>query len=505
MTIELQIRNNAVNPLFVLLIASVGCGMTVLDTNIVSVILPTIARDLGASFADIEWVISSYVLCFASLLLPAGAVADRFGRKRVFLSGIILFGLASLLCGEAWSAPALYLARAIQGAGAAFLLAPALSIIGHTFHEEAERKRAWSIWGAMMGLTMVVAPIIGGMIAMWLGWRWAFSINVPIGAVLAGAVILFVRESVDADARALDPAGILSFAATMFGFTLGLIDGQAYGWVSPHALLGFGVGLCGLACFLIVESMQRRPMFDLGLLRNRRFVGAVLAMFSYAACAQVMTSLLPLFRQNGMGRTALQAGSEMMPFALAMLLFPYVGRRLSSRWRSHQILAVGLVVVAVGDVLTGWGASQRLWPLIILGMGVLGSGGGLLNGETQNGIMRTIPHNRAGMASGISTSSRFAGILLGFAVLSGVLATLARNLIGQLSCEGGLCDNVHRFADAVVSGDLSSALDNISIGSRPAALELAHHAYASGFSGAMLLAAVIAALSALLVGVLMRE
>ncbi len=505
MTIELQVRSSAVNPLFVLLVASAGCAMTVLDTNIVAVVLPTIARDLGASFADVEWVISSYVLCFASLLLPAGAVADRFGRKRVFLSGIILFGLASLLCGEAWSAPALYLARGFQGVGAAFLLAPALAIIGHTFHGEAERKRAWAVWGGIMGLTMVVAPIIGGMIAVWLGWRWAFNINVPVCAVLAGAVVVFVRESADADTRGLDPAGIISFAATMFGLTLGLINGQAYGWVSPNALLGFGVGLCGLACFLIVESMQRRPMLDLGLLRNRRFVGAVLAMFAYAACAQVMASLLPLFLQNGMGRTAMQAGAAMMPFAVAMLLFPYIGRRLSSRWRSHQILVVGLVVVAAGDALAAWGASERLWPLIFLGMGVLGSGGGLLNGETQNGIMGTVPRNRAGMASGISTTSRFAGILLGFAVLSGVLATFTRSLVGQSACQAKLCDNVHRFADAVVSGDLSTALDNVSIGARPAALELAHHAYAGGFSGAMLLAAAIAALSALLVGVLMRE
>jgi MFS family permease len=181
--------------------------MTVLDTNVVAVVLPTIARDLGASFADVEWVVSTYVLCFATLLLPAGSIADRFGRRKVFLGGIGLFALASLLCGAAPSAPALYLARGAQGVGAAFLLAPALAIIGHAFHDVAERARAWAIWGGIMGLTMVLAPIIGGVIAYGLGWRWAFYVNVPICIVVAVAVVCLIEESLDAAASKLDPPG----------------------------------------------------------------------------------------------------------------------------------------------------------------------------------------------------------------------------------------------------------------------------------------------------------
>ena len=191
--------------------------MTVLDTNVVAVVLPTIARDLGASFADVEWVVSTYVLCFAALLLPAGSIADRLGRRKVFLGGIGLFALASLLCGAAPSAPALYLARGAQGVGAAFLLAPALAIIGHAFHDEAERARAWAIWGGIMGLTMVLAPIIGGVIAYGLGWRWAFYVNVPVCALLGTAVLPLIQESRDSEARGLDPGGIVLFAASMFG------------------------------------------------------------------------------------------------------------------------------------------------------------------------------------------------------------------------------------------------------------------------------------------------
>jgi len=165
-------RNNSI-----LFVASMGCAMTVLDTNIVGVVLPTIARGLGATFADIEWVISAYVLCFSSFLLPAGSLADRFGRKRIFLYGIALFALASLACGWAATASMLYAARALQGIGAAFLLAPALAIIGHTFHAKQERDRAWAIWGGVMGLTMVLSPLAGGVISTFFGWRWAFFIT----------------------------------------------------------------------------------------------------------------------------------------------------------------------------------------------------------------------------------------------------------------------------------------------------------------------------------------
>jgi EmrB/QacA subfamily drug resistance transporter len=504
LSIETQTRRTGVNPLLTLLTASMGCTLTVLDTNIVAIVLPSIARDLGASFADVEWVISSYVLCFASLLLPAGAIADRLGRRRIFLVGIAIFALASLLCALAWSAAALYLARAFQGVGAAFLLAPALAIIGHSFHEESERNRAWAIWGGMMGLTMVLAPIIGGVVAFALGWRWAFNINVPICVLLAGAVLMLVDESKDDNARRLDPAGILLFAASMFGLTAGLINGQAHGWGSTSALASFGAGLLGALAFVIVESRQHRPMLDLTLFRNQRFIGAVLAMFAYAFCTQVMASLLPLFLQNGLGRTPLQAGFAMLPFALAMLALPYVGRRLGHTLTSRQVLVLGLAVAAVGNALTSWGAHLGVWPIVMVGMAVLGSGGGLLNGETQKAIMGTVTRDRAGMASGISTTSRFSGILLGFAVLSGVLATKTRSALTSACMGAGVCDHAQKFADAVVAGDFPQAVAGMEAGARALAMEQARLAYSGGFSAALLVAAVIAGVSAVLVGLLMR-
>jgi EmrB/QacA subfamily drug resistance transporter len=504
MSIELSLERPAVNPLLVLLTASTGCTMTVLDTNVVAIVLPTVARDFRASFADIEWMISTYVLCFASLLLPAGAIADRFGRRRIFLIGIGAFAATSLLCGLAPSAMALYLARALQGASAAFLLAPALAIIGHSFHGEAERNRAWAIWGGMMGLTMVLAPIIGGVIDYALGWRWAFHINVPICGLLAVAAALLVTESCDAGARRLDPAGILSFTASMFGLTWALINGQANGWTSTSAMTGFIGGALALTVFVIAERAQERPMLDLQLFWHSRFVGAVWAMFAYAACAQVMASMLPLFLQNGLGRTALAAGFAMLPFALAMLAFPHVGRLLGGHLTSRGILTLGLVVVGIGDALTGWGAHLGASPIVMCGMLVLGSGGGLLNGETQKAIMSAVPRERAGMASGISTTSRFSGILLGFAMLSGILATTVRDTLAASSCQGP-CRQTAGFADAVVAGDLPHAVAGLTGVARDIAIEQAQSAYSGGFSAALLTAGLISVISALGVSRLMRN
>lgn len=488
----------------ILLVASAGCAMTVLDTNVVGIVLPAIARDLQASFAQVEWVISAYVLCFAALLLPAGSIADRYGRRRVFLAGITVFALASLACGLAPSAPGLYLARGAQGVGAAFLLAPSLAIIGHRFHEEPARGRAWGVWGGIMGLTMVVAPLIGGAINGLLGWRWAFHVNIPICALLAGAVLRHVDESRDTHARRLDYPGIVLFALGMFCATWALIQGPVHGWDSSPVVSGGVAGLALFAAFGWVERRMPHPMLDLDIFAAWPFRGAVMAMFAYAASVQVMASLLPQFLQNGRGHGPLEAAMAMLPFGLAMLFFPQVGRRLSSRLNSAGILTLGLGVVALGNFIMIYAARQHGEAASIIGMCTLGMGGGLLNGETQKAIMGTIPPHRAGMASGISTTSRFSGILLGFAGLGAVLASNARSALehampaARLTTEAGFVDNV-------VAGDLDRAVTAYPASLAATVAAIARNGYSIGFSHAFLAAALLAGGSAAAVFVSMKK
>lgn len=290
----------------------------------------------------------------------------------------------------------------------------------------------------------------------------------------------------------------------MFGLTWGMINGQAVGWGSSKALAGFIGGGIALSVFIVGERAQSRPMLDLGLFSNPRFLGAVWAMFAYAASAQVMASMLPLFLQNGLGRSAFQAGFAMLPFAMAMLVFPHIGRILERRISSVGILTAGLALVAIGNGITAWGAHTLIWPEVMVGMIILGSGGGLLNGETQKAIMSVVPRERSGMASGISTTSRFSGILLGFAMLSGILATRVRTWINASGC-GTNCQDPAGFADSIVAGDLPSALAGLEGPARGVAIQYARQAFSIGFSAALLTAAGLALTSSILVYVLMRR
>jgi len=479
----------------VLLLASAGCALTVLDTNVVGVVLPTIARDLSASFADIEWVVSAYVLCFASLLLPAGTLADRIGRRRLYLIGLVLFALTSVACGLAAQAGALYLARAGQGAAAAFMLAPALSLIGHAHQDPARRARAWAIWGAIMGLTMVLAPLIGGAIATWLGWRWAFHINLPLCLLLAALSGRYVPESRDPVRRRIDVAGVVLFAGSMLSWTWALIRGPVEGWTSTAVLPWLVAGVVLGAAFIGVEQRRTQPMLDLRLFRIPALVGAVIAMFAYAAAVQVMASLLPLLLQNVRGDSVLQAGLHMLPFALAMLLLPFLGRRLGAHWHSGKILVLGLGVAVLGNLGIALSLWQHSGPGLLLAMAVLGSGGGLLNGETQKAIMSVIPPDRAGMASGISTTARFSGILIGFATLGAVLSSHVRAAAdAALTAAGSPVSPA--LLERVVVGELSTASDALGV--------LARAAYAQGAGYAFIAAALMALLAMLATGWLMR-
>ncbi|MCI3206185.1 MULTISPECIES: MFS transporter [Pandoraea] len=512
MTTQLQTGSpdtpsSSTGSLALLLTASTGCAMTVLDTNVVGVVLPTISAQLHASFAEVQWVIGAYVLCFAALLLPAGSIADRFGRRRVFLCGITGFALASLACGLAPTAQWLYLARAAQGIGAAFLLAPALAIIGHGFHEKEARARAWGLWGMVMGLTMVLSPLIGGVIGDTLGWRWAFHVNAPICALLGLAVVRIVPESKAEGQRRIDVPGIALFASAMFCVTWALIAAPAAGWSSPGILTRFAAGAILFAIFAAVERSRAHPMLDLSLFRSWPFAGATLAMFSYAACAQVMASLLPQFLQNARGETVLGAGIAMLPFAVAMLLLPQVGKRLSSHLPSHRILVLGLTLTGLGNAAMAYVSAQGLGhsalPLMVA-MFVLGSGGGLLNGETQKAIMGTIARDRAGMASGISTTFRFSGILLGYTALGAVLSagvhrSVAAHVPALVGATQGDVATRMDFADAISAGDFTQALHLYPATLSQALLDAGRNAYASGFSGAFLGAGVFAVLCALAV------
>ena len=419
----------------ILLTASLVSSLIMLDSNIVAVSLPAIGRALAASFTDIQWVISAYVLTYAALLLATGNYADLRGRRQAMLIGLVIFAVASAASGAATSALMLNLARGVQGIGGAFLLTASLAIIAQEFPGEA-RARAFAFWGASLGIALAIGPIIGGAITNFLGWRWIFLVNVPVCALLILATLNIIRESRDPNAKALDFWGIVTFSLGLGLLIWALIDGNDEGWTSANIVAWLAVALVCFVAFVVGELRRARPMVDFALFCERTFDGAVLAMIGYGASAQVMVFFLPLFLQNAYGYAPFAAGVAMLPFALPMVLAPRLTAILASRFSGRALLTVGLAIAAIGNLLFWAVASAQLpYGAFVIGMLVVGAGAGLLNGQTVKVLGGAAPQDRAGMASGLASTTRFIGILVSVAGMGAVLASVVHRAFST-GCDG---------------------------------------------------------------------
>lgn len=490
----------------ILVAASLVTSLSMLDSNIVAVSLPSIARTLHAGFADIEWVISAYLLGFAPLLLASGSYADRHGRRRATLTGLAVFAVASGLCGLAQSALMLNLARALQGVGASLLVPAGLAIINHAFPAD-ERASAYAFWGACLGIALTSGPIVGGTVTDLFGWRWAFLINLPICIALFIAIAAFVDESRDPEAKRLDYAGILAFSAGLFLLIWALIDGNALGWAARPTVERFAGAAVLLAAFLVVELVQRRPMVDFALFAQPTYLGSVFAMLGYAAGVQVMIFYLPIFLQNAFDLSPLLAGLAMLPFALPMVLTPLLTAGLTRRYSGRTLLAVGLITAVIGDLLLRVLAQSYLpYPLFVLGMLVAGAAAGLLNSETAKVMQSAVPVQRAGMAGGLTATTRFVGLLVGVAAFGAVLAHAASQSFIARGVAAGLdTAKAAELSKHVTSGDVGGIVGTVPEALRTSIRQIGNAAFVDGFAAATLLAAAIASVMALLTLLLVRR
>jgi EmrB/QacA subfamily drug resistance transporter len=491
---------------WVVLTASLVSSLIMLDSNIVAVSLPAIGRSLGASFADVQWVISAYVLTYAALLLASGNYADLRGRRKSMLIGLAVFAAASAACGLATSSLTLNIARAAQGVGGAFLLTASLAILAQAF-TGAERSHAFAFWGASLGIALAVGPIIGGLITDYFGWRWVFLVNVPASAILILATLRFIAESRDPNAKRLDVLGTATFSGGLALLIWALIDGNDAGWSSASIVSRLIASAVLLAAFVMVEVRQQRPMVDFSLFRRRTFLGAVLAMIGYGASAQVMIFFLPLYLENAYGFEPLPAGIAMIPFALPMVLAPRITNRLAARYSGRTLLSAGLAITVLGNAAFWLVAQSHLsYGVFIAAMLVAGCGAGLLNGQTVKVLQGAVPEDRAGMASGLASTTRFIGILVSVAALGAVLSDVARDRFVAVAAKFGLNVDAARAAAArVTSGDLAEMLAAADPGARQGLRSAALAAYAAGFASAALVAAVVALAACLLAYFILSE
>jgi len=388
-----------------------------LDTTIVNVALPSIGRELHAGVSGLQWVIDAYILVMASLLMLSGSTADRLGRRRTFQAGLAVFAVASLLCSLAPGLGWLVAFRMLQGVGGSMLNPVALSIVTNVFIERRERARAIGVWGAVFGLSMALGPIAGGALVETVGWRGIFWVNVPVGVAAIILTALYVPESRAARARRPDPVGQALVIAVLSSLVFALIEGPGRGWTAPGILACFSIAVTGLVGLIGYERRRAEPLIDLRFFRSAPFSGAVaLAICAFAALGGFLL-VNTLYLQDVRGYSPLLAGLYVLPMAVMSAIFPPVSGMLVGRFGTRPpLLIAGIFLTASGLLLTGL-ANDTSAAMLVGAYVVFGIGFGFVNPPVTNSTVSGMPRSQAGVAAGITSTSRQIGSSLGVAVI----------------------------------------------------------------------------------------
>jgi EmrB/QacA subfamily drug resistance transporter len=472
--------------------------MLLVDLTIVQVALPQMQRDLHASLSDLQWVIDAYALALAALILSSGSVADRIGRKRVFIGGIVVFTAASALCGVAGNASLLIAARALQGIGGAAMFATSLALIGQEF-SGAERGTAIAAWGATVGGAVAVGPLAGGLVTEALGWQWIFFINVPIGAAAVALALPLIPNRADPHAAGLDIGGLVCFSGALFGLVFALQRGNAAGWGSAEIVVPLVAAAALLGLFVAVELRHPHAMFDLELFRKPTFCGVTLGTFALGAGMFSQLIFVALYLQDVLDYSPLAGGVRMLPMTGPLFLVPLVTRRLVERVPNRVELAVGLGLVSLGLLLMHGVSATSSWTALLPGLLLTGTGIGLANPVIARTALGVVAPTRTGMASGISNTARIGGLATGIAALGAVFAHRIASVLAAR-----VPHSAHRLADIVAAGGVRAvAATHPPIGGATA-LAASRAAFLAGFNEILLIGAAITLAGALLALVLIR-
>ncbi|HEX3801359.1 MAG TPA: MFS transporter [Solirubrobacteraceae bacterium] len=401
-----------------------------LDSTIVNVALPAIHRDLHASLSGLQWVVDAYTLPLASLLMLGGSTGDRIGRKRIFQTGLIVFAIGSAMCFAAPSLGVLIAARAFQALGGAMLNPVALSIVRNVFDDPRERAQAVGVWGAMVGFSIGLGPVLGGAFVDTIGWRYVFLVNVPIGLLACLLTAIYVPESRADRPRRVDPIGQLLVILGLATLTYAIIEGQSDGWTSATILTLFAVSLASFATLIPYELRRFEPLVEVRFFRSAPFSGAALiAFFAFASFAGFLL-LNTLYLQEVRGYSALHAGLCTLPLAVCTVVLPPIaGRMVSSRGNRLPLLiaAVGMLVGPL--LLTSLAPGTSIW-LLFASYVLFGIGLGLVNAPITNTAISGMPPAQAGVAAAVASTCRQVGATIGIAISGAVVGAGASALSG---------------------------------------------------------------------------
>ncbi|MFY3853496.1 MFS transporter [Achromobacter xylosoxidans] len=464
-----------------------------LEISSVPVILPTLEQALRSGFQELQWIMNAYTIACTTVLMAAGTLADRYGRKRLLMASLAVFGLTSLVCGWAQDTGVLIAGRALQGLSGGAMLICQVAVLSHRFQEGAARGRAFGAWGIAFGVGLGFGPVIGSAIVALSSWQWVFLAHGPLALVALGLTWQGVDESRDPRQRKLDVAGIVSLSLAVFGLAWFITQGPAAGFTSAPTLASLGAALLALVVFVIAERRCADPMFDFAVFRIRRFSGALLASAAMNFSFWPFMIYLPLYFQNGLGYGGLGTGLSLLAYTLPTLVAPPLGEKLALRYRPDTVIPAGLFAICLGFALMKWGSgvAHASWLTLLPGCLLAGTGLGLINTPVTNTTTGAVPGDRAGMASGIDISVRMISLsiniaLMGFLLVESVLASLRRHW-PQAPADATL----RAMAEALSAGNLGD-------GAAPAIpADVARTALTQGFGDVMLYGAAAVGLLAL--------
>jgi EmrB/QacA subfamily drug resistance transporter len=398
-----------------LALVCVATAMLMLDIAVVNTALPRIAHDLHSGLSGVQWVIDAYTLTLASVVLSAGSLSDRFGRRLIFAIGMSLFTVASLVCALAGSMALLDGARAIQGIGAAMLFASSLAILADAFPSPGERATAFAIYGATIGASFALGPLIGGALTSGVSWQAIFLVNLPLGVFALATTYLWMRESRDPAPRGLDWPGQATLAGGMFLLVLALLRGNQLGWASTQILAELAGAAALLTAFVLVEWRAREPMLPLRLFRRPAFAGAQLAVFAMSASFFALFLYTTLYLQNVLNLSPLEAGLVYLPGTILLFVVSGATAGLTKRISAGTLIVAGLILTAAGLALMTVAQADSSWLALLPGVLVVCAGTGLFNPALATVALGSLPDAQSGLAAGVNDMFRQGAIAVGVA------------------------------------------------------------------------------------------
>jgi EmrB/QacA subfamily drug resistance transporter len=461
-----------------------------LDNTILNVALPALVRDVHASTSSLQWIVDGYTLVFAGLLLTAGSLGDRFGRKGALSIGLAIFCVGSMASAMAGSANTLIFTRAFMGVGAALIMPATLSLLTNVFQNPVERARAIGVWAAVAGAGGAIGPVLGGFLLQHFWWGAVFLINVPVTIVALVAGRFVLPASKDPSAPRLDPIGAGLSILGLVSVLWAIIEAPAKGWTAPSVVIGLLVGIALLAGFVVWELTCDHPMLDVRFFRNRRFTAANAAITMVFFAMFGASFLITQYLQTVLGFSALEAGLRMLPMAIGLLLVAPMSPRLVERVGTKLVVGSGLLLAAIGLVIVSAVPVADGYPQLVGGMLVLAVGMGLVMAPATESIMGSLPRNKAGVGSAMNDTTRQMGGALGVAVIGSVLASSYRPAVeSKLTALQAPADVVRAARDSI--GGAVDAASSLSEPLRSNVITAARTEFVHSFSGSLLLAAAV--------------